>query len=116
MVANYVCNFQKRSDRIKRNLKGYIEIQSNYYCHDEIMLREGLKIYSEAISQLPVKEKQVYLLHDNDLSRLTIATRMQRSKNTINNQLYTASKTVRGYLSKKLDLTIGQRCETSIVA
>jgi RNA polymerase sigma factor (sigma-70 family) len=106
MVANHVCNLRKRSDRIKRHLIGYMEIQSDYYCPDEIMLREGLKIYSEAISQLPSKEKEVYLLYDNDLGRLAIAGKVQRSKNTINNQLYTASKAVKGYLSRKLNLTI----------
>jgi RNA polymerase sigma factor (sigma-70 family) len=106
MVANHVCNLQKKGDRIKKNLKGYIKIQSDYYCPDEMMLTEGLKIYGEAISQLPLREKEVYLLHDNDLGRLAIASLVQRSKNTINNQLYTASKTVKGYLSRKLDLTI----------
>jgi DNA-directed RNA polymerase specialized sigma24 family protein len=106
MVANHVCNLRKRSDRIKRHLIGYMEIQSDYYCPDEMMLREGLKIYSEAISQLPLKEKEVYLLYDNDLGRLAIAGKVQRSKNTINNQLYTASKAVKGYLRRKLDLTI----------
>jgi len=107
MVRNHVLNLREKENGMRKNLKGYTEIQSNYYCPDEMMLAEGFKIYGEAIGQLPLKEKEVYLLHDNDLSRLAIASKVQRSKNTINNQLNSAFKTVRNHLRKKLDLTIG---------
>jgi RNA polymerase sigma factor (sigma-70 family) len=109
MVKNHVIDLQKRESRAKNIIRDYAETQAGDYWPDEIVLLEGFKIYSEAIEQLPSKEKEVYLLYDNDLDRSAIANKMQRSKNTVNNQLYSASKTVKNYFQKKLNLKI--RCD-----
>ncbi|WP_133054528.1 RNA polymerase sigma factor [Niastella populi] len=106
MVRNHVLNIQKKEKRLRKKWTDYREVKSNHYLPDEMVLAEGLKIYNEAIDQLTTKEKEVFLLYDSDLGRLAIAAKMKRSKNTINNQLNSAFRTVRSYLSKKLDLAI----------
>lgn len=109
MVKNHILNLQKKESRKSNNMRGYAETQGNGYWPDEIVLTEGFKIYTEAIDQLPSKEKEVYLLYDNDFNCSMIANKMQRSKNTINNQVYSAAKSVKDYLRKKLNLNI--RCD-----
>lgn len=109
MVKNYILNLQKRNGRVRNSMRGYAEIQTDGYWPDEIVLMEGFKTYAEAIEQLPSKEKEVYLLYANDFNCSMIASKMQRSKNTINNQVYSASRSVKEYLQKKLNLNI--RCD-----
>lgn len=109
MVKNHILNIQKRQASAKNAIGYYVEIQADRYSPDEIIVTEGFKIYAEAIDQLPPKEKEVYLLYNNDFDRLKIANRMRTSKNTINNQLHSASRSVKDYLQNKLDLNF--RCE-----
>jgi RNA polymerase sigma factor (sigma-70 family) len=108
MTRNYLFNKGRTIKRERRCFKNYIEISSEYHYHDEIVVNEGFKVYQQAVEQLPEREKLVYLFHESGFDRMQIAETVQRSENTVNNQLRSASQTVKKYLNKNFDLNISE--------
>jgi DNA-directed RNA polymerase specialized sigma24 family protein len=74
--------------------------------HDPVVVEEGFYIYRQAVKQLPAKEKAVYYFYENGFSREQIAQMVKRSPNTVNNQVYIASKTVKKFFGRYLEFTI----------
>jgi RNA polymerase sigma factor (sigma-70 family) len=106
MVRNYIINTGKRKSTARKYTQYYLKSCSDSYLHDEVLLCEGFKLYQEAVNLLPPKERLVYQFHVADYSRYEIAATVQRSENTIDNQLGSAYKSVRCYLNKNFGLNI----------
>jgi RNA polymerase sigma factor (sigma-70 family) len=102
-IRNHFINERRESSRPKRNkrmfLEAYSRIYTGYYLHDDILITEGFKLHQRAVDQLAIKERIVYLYHQNDYSGAEIAKRLNRSYHTVQNQLSTAYKKVKIYLN-----------------
>jgi len=106
MIRNHIINIHRKTNLVRRHLKSYEAMRCESYWHDEVIVKEGLKVYHEAVKKLPPKQKQVYLLYDNNLESFEIAASLHRSKNTINNQLSSAYKIVKRHIKQELKLSI----------
>jgi RNA polymerase sigma-70 factor (ECF subfamily) len=74
---------------------------------DQLDARFTQSLIDEAVSRLPAKRKQVFLLSRREgLSRKEIASRLNISENTVRNQLAEAMQSIRDRLDRKGDLTI----------
>lgn len=108
MTRNYLFNEQKVVKRGRAYYSYYKHCVSECCWHDDIILKDGFFIYRKAVKGLPVKENTVYSFFEDDYSREEIAKLVGRSPNTVNNQLRTASQTVKESLNKNFDLNIGK--------
>lgn len=112
MIRNHFINELRKNSSPKRNkrklLIEYSKNHAGYYLHDEIVVTEGIKMHRQAVDHLTKKEKVVYLYHINDHSAEEIATMLNRSKCTINNQLTAAYKTVKTYLNKNYEWNLNE--------
>jgi DNA-directed RNA polymerase specialized sigma24 family protein len=106
MTKNYLFNERRVVTRQRKYIGQYAAWGSDYYLHDELIIKEGFTLYIEAVRQLPPKERVVYLWYEKDLNREQIAKKVQRSYNTVNNQLRTALQNVKTYLNENLDFNI----------
>jgi RNA polymerase sigma factor (sigma-70 family) len=106
MVKNQVLNKGKRTIVKRKYFEYYKTTNSETSWHDDVLLADGLRVYKAAVDCLPPKERRVYMFHDIDYDRSQIAAVVQRSENTVNNQLNSAFKTVRTFLNKNFDLNI----------
>jgi RNA polymerase sigma factor (sigma-70 family) len=106
IARNHMLNIAKHKRRIVKYQRNY-KLNQNVSClHDDVLIMEGLKLYQQAIEQLPPQERKVYMYYANDYGWREIASTVNRSENTVKNQLVTAGKTVRQYLNRNYDLNI----------
>lgn len=110
MARNHVISKRRENSRPKRNkglfLKEYSKIYSGYYLHDDILVAEGFKLHNRAVNKLAKKERTVYWYHQNDYSPGEIANMLNRSINTVHNQLYSAQKSIKIYFNKAYGLNL----------
>jgi RNA polymerase sigma factor (sigma-70 family) len=106
IARNHMLNIAKHKLRILKYQRQYTLNQSLFCWHDDVLIMEGLKLYREAIEQLPPQERKVYMYYANDYGWREIASTVHRSENTVKNQLVSAGKTVRQYLNRNFDLNI----------
>jgi RNA polymerase sigma-70 factor (ECF subfamily) len=106
MTKNYLTNERRAVIRQRKYLGQYTGWSSDYYFHDEVIIKEGFSVYKKAVMQLSPKERVVYLFYEKDFNREQIAGLVQRSYNTVNNQLRTALQNVKMYLNQNLDFNI----------
>ncbi|OQP59114.1 hypothetical protein A3860_38765 [Niastella vici] len=103
-VRNHIIDEIKENNRPKRNrrmfLDEYSKIYTGFYLHDDVLVREGLRMHQRAVEQLAKKQRIVYQFHQKDYSAMEIARILNRSNNTVQNQLTTAYKKVKTYLNK----------------
>jgi RNA polymerase sigma factor (sigma-70 family) len=106
VARNHMLNIAKHKRRIVKYQRNYTLNQNVSCLHDDVLIMEGLKLYQQAIEQLPPQERKVYMYYANDYGWREIASTVNRSENTVKNQLVTAGKTVRQYLKRNYDLNI----------
>jgi RNA polymerase sigma-70 factor (ECF subfamily) len=61
MTKNYLVNERRSVTRQRKYIGQYAAWASNFYLHDELIIKEGFTLYGEAIRHLPPKERVVYL-------------------------------------------------------
>lgn len=108
MTRNYLIDEQKIIKKDREYIRYYRHCVSECCWHDDAIFKDGFLVYRKAVKQLPLKEKAVYFFFENDYSREEIAQIVGRSPNTVNNQLRSASQTVKECLNKNFDLNIGK--------
>lgn len=106
ITRNYIFNLCKKLSHVRKKSLLLRKNLKDSCVHDEIIFREGLFIYQEAIRLLPEKQRRVYLFREIEQSRQTIAKTLNISEHTVNNHLNSAFKTVRGHLNRKFHVNI----------
>jgi RNA polymerase sigma-70 factor (ECF subfamily) len=109
IVRNHIIDEKKGRPKRSMYLNEYSKIYSGYYLHDDVLVSEGLKLHQRAVDQLAKRQKIVYQFHQNDYSAREIATMLNLSNYTVQNQLTTAYKKVKTYLNKSYDWNL---CES----
>nr|WP_121270782.1 RNA polymerase sigma-70 factor [Pedobacter schmidteae] len=103
ITLNHVLNHLKKVAReksLQEEVLGYIEAIRNA-TEDNLLEKELVKTYNEAIALLPPQKKIIYQLsRDEDLTHDQIAERLNISKNTVKNHMVEATKFIRIYVSK----------------
>lgn len=102
IIANTAANY------LRTKLRNEIRIQKAYNpqptadtIDEQLEARFTQLLIDEAVSRLPVKRKEIFLLNrTHGLSRKEIAARMHISENTVRNQLAEAVKFVQQYLDQ----------------
>ena len=89
----------QRLGRHKNNNKEYII--------DRLSLQETQQLLSRAITLLPPKRQEIYMLsREEGLNHKEIAEKLQLSQHTIKNQLVTALRFIRDYLRQESGIVI----------
>lgn len=103
ITLNHVLNHLKKVARekaLQEELFNYITTIRNS-TEDNLMEKELLKTYHEAIEQLPPQKKLIYQMsREQDLSHEEIAQELAISKNTVKNHMVEATKFIRNYVNK----------------
>jgi len=107
-VKNLAVSRGKRIMVERKYIKYFKAAASETYWHDEMLLSDGIKVYSAAVNSLPPKERTIYKLYTIDCNRCRIAALVGSSEHTVKNQIRSASKTVRTSLNRNFDLNIGK--------
>lgn len=103
ITLNHVLNYLKKVAREK-------SLQEEIFCYmeairntteDQLLEKELLKTYDEAIALLPPQKKIIYQLSRNEeMTHEQIAAQLNISKHTVKNHIVEATKFIRSYLSK----------------
>jgi len=103
ITLNHVLNHLKKVARdkcLREEIFSYIEAIRNT-TEDNILEKELLKTYDEAIALLPPQKKIIYQLSRNEeMTHDQIAEKLNISKNTVKNHMVEATKFIRSYVSK----------------
>lgn len=103
ITLNHVLNHLKKVSReklLQKELLGYIEVLRNS-TEENLLEKELLKTYDEAINNLPPQKKLIYYMsRTEDLSHDEIAEKLSISKNTVKNHMVEATRFIRNYVSK----------------
>lgn len=103
ITLNHVLNHLKKIAReksLQQQLFLFIETIRNS-TEDNLLEKELLKTYDEAIAQLPPQKKLIYNLSRNeDLTHDEIAKRLNISKNTVKNHMVEATRFIRNYVNQ----------------
>jgi len=103
MTQNHVYDLLQKmaKDRsLQEKIKTNIQALQNK-TEQDLLGKELQKAYLEAIENLPPQRKKIYQLsRDEDLSYDEIAERLNLSRNTVHNQMVSAIRSIREYISK----------------
>lgn len=103
ITLNHVLNHLKKVAReksLQEEIFNYIESIRNT-TEDNILEKELLKTYDEAIALLPPQKKIIYQLSRNEeMTHDEIAEKLNISKNTVKNHMVEATKFIRSYVNK----------------
>lgn len=103
ITLNHVLNHLKKVARekaLQEELFKYIETIKNS-TEDNLLEKELLKTYEEAISKLPSQKKLIYMMSRNEeLTHDQIAEKLNISKNTVKNHMVEATKFIRNYVNQ----------------
>lgn len=103
ITLNHVLNHLKKVAReksLQEEIFSYIEAIRNT-TEDNILEKELLKTYDEAIALLPPQKKIIYQLsRTEEMTHDQIAEKLNISKNTVKNHMVEATKFIRSYVSK----------------
>nr|WP_068888154.1 RNA polymerase sigma-70 factor [Pedobacter panaciterrae] len=103
ITLNHVLNHLKKVARekaLQQQLFLFIETIRNS-TEDNLLEKELLKTYDDAIAQLPPQKKLIYNLSRNeDLTHDEIAKRLNISKNTVKNHMVEATRFIRNYVNQ----------------
>jgi RNA polymerase sigma-70 factor (family 1) len=103
ITLNHVLNHLKKVAReksLQEEVLSYIEEIRNT-TEDNLLEKELLKTYDEAISLLPPQKKIIYQLSRNEeMTHDQIAEKLNISKNTVKNHMVEATKFIRSYVNK----------------
>lgn len=99
------CHNRYKKELCKKPLyKNYCRAYTEAYYHDEVVIKEINRIAIKAVQTLPEKQKKVFIYRDMGLGRKEIADIMNISVNTIDASINIATKKVRQYVRRELDL------------
>jgi RNA polymerase sigma-70 factor (ECF subfamily) len=102
MTQNQVYDFLKKVSR-DRSLQEKIKQKLNALqnkTEEDLLAKELEKAYTEAIENLPQQRKLVYRLsREEDLSYDEIAERLNISRHTVHNQMVSAIRSIREYVT-----------------
>lgn len=103
ITLNHVLNHLKKVARektLQQQLFLFIETIRNS-TEDNLLEKELLKTYDDAIAKLPPQKKLIYNLSRNqDLSHDEIAKKLNISKNTVKNHMVEATRFIRNYVNQ----------------
>ncbi|SMC82097.1 RNA polymerase sigma factor [Pedobacter nyackensis] len=103
ITLNHVLNHLKKVAREKSlqdEVFQYIEAIRNT-TEDNLLQKELLKTYNEAIALLPPQKKIIYHMSRNEeMTHDQIAEQLNISKNTVKNHMVEATKFIRSYVGK----------------
>jgi len=103
VTLNHVLNHLKKVAREKSlqvEVFQYIDSIRNT-TEDNLLEKELLKTYDEAIALLPPQKKIIYQMSRNEeMTHDQIAKQLNISKNTVKNHMVEATKFIRGYVGK----------------
>jgi len=103
ITLNHVLNHLKkvaREKKLQEEIFNYIEAIRNT-TEDNVLEKELLKTYDEAIALLPSQKRIIYQLSRNEeMTHDQIAERLNISKNTVKNHMVEATKFIRSYVNK----------------
>jgi len=103
ITLNHVLNHLKKVAREKEMQEElFVYMQTIRSSTDENLLeKELLKSYNEAIAQLPPQKKLIYNMSRNqDLNHDEIAAKLNISKNTVKNHMVEATRFIRKYVTR----------------
>jgi RNA polymerase sigma-70 factor (family 1) len=103
ITLNHVLNHLKKVAReksLQEEILRYIEAIRNT-TEDNLLEKELLKTYNEAIALLPPQKKIIYQMSRNEeMTHDQIAEKLNISKNTVKNHMVEATKFIRSYVGK----------------
>lgn len=103
IALNHVLNHLKKVARdkvLQEEIFSYIDTIRNT-TEDNLLEKELLKTYDEAIELLPPQKKLIYQMSRNEeMTHDQIAEKLNISKNTVKNHMVEATKFIRSYVSK----------------
>lgn len=103
ITLNHVLNYLKKAARektLQQEIFSYIETIRNT-TEENILERELVKTYDEAISKLPPQKKIIYQLsRTEEMTHDQIAEKLNISKNTVKNHMVEATRFIRHYVSQ----------------
>jgi len=102
ITLNHVLNYLKKASRertLQQEIFNYIETIRNT-TEDNVLERELIKTYDEAISKLPQKKLIYELSRNEELTHDQIAEKLGISKNTVKNHMVEATKFIRQYVNQ----------------
>ncbi|NRF39387.1 RNA polymerase sigma factor [Pedobacter foliorum] len=103
ITLNHVLNHLKKVARekaLQQQLFVFIETIRNS-TEDNLLEKELLRTYDDAIAKLPPQKKLIYNLSRNeDLSHDEIAKKLNISKNTVKNHMVEATRFIRNYVNQ----------------
>lgn len=103
ITLNHVLNHLKKIARdkvLQEEALNYMDA-IRHSTDDNLLEKELLKTYDEAIALLPAQKKLIYQMSRNEeMTHEQIAERLNISKNTVKNHMVVATKFIRSYVSK----------------
>lgn len=103
ITLNHVLNYLKKVARdraLQEEVLNYMDTIRNT-TEDNLLEKELLKTYDEAIELLPPQKKLIYQMSRNEeMTHDQIAEKLNISKNTVKNHMVEATKFIRSYVSK----------------
>ena len=108
-ARNHIYNTWSRAahDKVMLEKMGRHLQQLQTLTPDELAFRELGRMYQDAVSKLPARQKEIFQLRrEQELSFEQIATRLGISKNTVKNQMVSALRSIRKDISENGDLMV----------
>lgn len=106
-MTKNICINQFRKIVVKKRAVDHFRRIYNEFCFDDAVVTKGYEqaVY-EAMKILTVKERDAFVYYDTGYDRNNIAAFMRVSRNTTDNQLASAKKKLRKYVSQKFRYTV----------
>lgn len=104
MARNGCHNYYKKQLRKKPLYRNYCRATTDVCYDDAVIVKEINRIAIKAVQKLPKKQQKVFIYRDMGLGRKEIAEIMNVSVNTIDVCMNIATKKVKQYVSRELDL------------
>ncbi len=102
-TRNYTLNAIKKQQTEQHHLNKYSEYEKGYEQEDEISPVEIAKLIQSGVETLPEKCREIFILCKQEgLTYEEIATYLDVSKKTVDNQMGIALRKLRDYLQPKL--------------
>ena len=106
-MTKNLCINQFRKIFVRKRASDYFRhLYNDFYFDDAVVTKEYEQTVYEAVQRLTLKEKAAFTYHEAGYDRKKIAAIMEVSKNTTDNQLKTAKKKIRKYISGKFNYTV----------
>jgi len=107
VLRNQISDYHRKNILATQPLEGLDLEKLGAVSHPEIGFKELLRIYQEAIAQLPLKQREVFLMsREEGLSQKEIAEKNNIALSTVNNHITTAVRVIRHNLGEYADIML----------